>query len=73
MRLFDDEEDGIIGGEVVDSIYKGSYYQCIVRADDRYQFFIDTEDDWLIGDRVGISVDPDKLIVTPLEEASANA
>ncbi|MBR7142854.1 MAG: ATP-binding cassette domain-containing protein [Clostridia bacterium] len=73
VRLFDDEEDGIIGGEVVDSIYKGSYYQCIVRADDRYQFFIDTEDDWLIGDRVGISVDPDKLIVTPLEEASANA
>lgn len=62
--LHDDESDGIIGGTVINSIYKGSYYQCIVRTDDYYDFFIDTEDDWLKGDRVGISVDPDKLIIT---------
>lgn len=61
--LSDDEEDGVIGGEVVDSVYKGSYYLCIVRTDDYYEFFIDTEDDWLKGDRVGISINKDKIIV----------
>ncbi len=68
VELLDDEVDGIIGGEVVNSIYKGSYYQCVVRTDEYYDFFIDTEDDWLKGDRVGISVAPDKLIITPIAQ-----
>lgn len=65
--VHDDEEDGIIGGEVVSSIYKGSYYQCIIRADNYYNFFVDTDDDWLKGDRVGLSVAPDKIIIEQLE------
>ena len=69
--VHDDEEDGIIGGEVVSSIYKGSYYQCIIRADNHYDFFVDTTDDWLKGDRVGISVAPEKLIVEKIAEDSA--
>ena len=68
VQVFDDEEDGIIGGEVVSSIYKGSYYQCIVRADNHYNFFVDTDDDWLKGDRVGISVAPEKLIIEALPD-----
>jgi len=67
------EEDGIIGGTVVNSIYKGSYYQCIIRTDDYYDFFVDTDDDWLKGDRVGLSVAPEKLIVEIMpEEADGN-
>jgi len=62
--VYDDEEDGIIGGEVVNSIYKGSYYQCVIRTDSYYDFFVDTEDDWLKGDRVGISVNKDKIKIT---------
>jgi ABC-type spermidine/putrescine transport systems, ATPase components len=61
VELFDNEEDGIIGGVIVNSIYKGSYYQCLVRTDTYYDFFVDTEDDWLVGDRVGISIKPEKL------------
>ena len=61
--ITDDEEDGTIGATVVSSIYKGSYYQCIVRTDDYYDFFVDTEDDWLKGDRVGINIAPEKIIV----------
>lgn len=61
--VHDDEEDGIIGGEVVSSIYKGSYYQCIIRADNYFNFFVDTDDDWLKGDRVGLSVAPEKIII----------
>lgn len=73
--VHDDEDDGIIGGTVVNSIYKGSYYQCIIRTDDYYDFFVDTDDDWLKGDRVGLSVAPEKLIVelAPPEETQENA
>ena len=65
--IHDDEDDGIIGGEVVSSIYKGSYYQCIVRTDDFYDFFVDTDDEWLKGDRVGISVAPAKIIIEEIK------
>lgn len=65
--ITDDEEDGTIGATVVSSIYKGSYYQCIVRTDDYYDFFVDTEDDWLKGDRVGINIDPAKIIIEKRE------
>ena len=71
VELFDDEEDGIIGGEIVGSIYKGSYYQYIVRTDTYYDFFVDSEDDWLKGDRVGISVKPEKIIIEPVGEEEA--
>ncbi len=61
--IHDNEEDGIIGGEVISSIYKGSYYQCIVKADNYYNFFVDTDDEWLKGDRVGLSVAPEHIAV----------
>ncbi|MCM1042747.1 MAG: ABC transporter ATP-binding protein [Corallococcus sp.] len=67
VELFDDEEDGTIGATVISSIYKGSYYQCIVRTDDYYDFFVDTDYDWLKDDRVGIKIDKDKLIVERIE------
>lgn len=70
VEVYDDEEDGTIGGEVINSIYKGSYYQCIIRTDDYYDFFIDTEDDWLKGDRVGISVPKDKIRLEKIEAAA---
>ena len=66
----DDEEDGIIGGTVRNSIYKGSYYQCIIRTDDGYDFFIDTEDDWLKDDRVGLTVLPEKIMIEKIEETA---
>ncbi|MBO5654608.1 MAG: TOBE domain-containing protein, partial [Clostridia bacterium] len=63
VEITDDEEVGVIGSTVVSSIYKGSYYQCIVRTDDYYDFFVDTDDDWLKGDRVGIKIAKDKFII----------
>ncbi|MGN0795385.1 MAG: ABC transporter ATP-binding protein [Christensenellales bacterium] len=67
VEITDDEDDGVISGTVVNSIYKGSYYQCIVRTDDFYDFFVDTEIDWFKGDRVGINIAPDKIIIEQLE------
>lgn len=67
VEITDDESDGVIGATVVSSIYKGSYYQCIVRTDDYYDFFVDTDDDWLKGDRVGININKDKIIIEERE------
>lgn len=68
VDVVDNEEDGVIGATVVNSIYKGSYYQCIVRTDTYYDFFVDTEDDWLKGDRVGINLPKDKILIEPLPQ-----
>ncbi len=63
VEITDDEGDGMIGATVLSSIYKGSYYQAILSTDDHYIFFADTDDDWLKGDRVGINIAKDKIII----------
>jgi len=69
IEITDDEDDGQIAATVVSSIWKGSYYQAILTTDDHYNFFADTDDDWLKGDRVGIKIAADKIII---EERSAD-
>ncbi len=68
VELTDDEEDGIIGATIISAIYKGSYWQYIVRTEDYYDFFVDNDYEWSIGDRVGIKIAPDKLIVEARNE-----
>lgn len=70
VELTDDEYDGVIGATVINSIYKGSYYQCIVRTDDYYDFFVDTDYEWLKDDRIGIKIAPDKIIIEQITEES---
>lgn len=68
IEVFDDESDGVISATVAYSIYKGSYYQCVLRTDSYYDFFVDTQDDWLKGDRVGINIPKDKIKVVEAED-----
>ena len=63
VDVVDDEEDGAIGADVVSSIYKGSYYQVVLRTDHDYDFFVDTTDEWLKNDRVGINIAPKDIRV----------
>lgn len=63
VELTDDEEDGTIGATIISSIYKGSYWQYIVRTDDYYDFFVDNDYEWTLNDRVGIKIAPDKIIL----------
>lgn len=72
VELTDNEEDGIIGVTVVNSIYKGSYYQCIVRSDDYYDFFVDTDYEWMKDDRLGVKIAPDKIIIEEIEVSEEN-
>lgn len=67
IEITDDADDGIISANVINSIYKGSYYQCLLRTDDNFIFFADTDDDWLKGDRVGINIAKDKIIIEAIE------
>ncbi len=71
VELTDDEEDGVIGATVISSIYKGSYWQYIVRTDTYYDFFVDNDYEWSIGDRVGIRIAPDKIIIEEGEHEEA--
>ena len=64
VELTDDEDDGVIGANVTQTLYKGSYYQVQVYTDDDNDFFIDTVDEWDIGDRVGIKINPKDITVT---------
>ncbi|MBD5131866.1 MAG: ATP-binding cassette domain-containing protein [Clostridiales bacterium] len=73
IELTDDEDDGVIGANVTQTLYKGSYYQVQVYTDDDNDFFIDTVDEWDIGDRVGIKIDPADISVARAEKAESAA
>ena len=61
MELTDDEEDGVIGAAVTQSLYKGTYYQVQVYTDTDEDFYIDTADEWDMDDRVGVKIDGAKV------------
>jgi len=61
VELMDDEEDGVIGATVTQSIYKGTYYQVQVYTDTDEDFYIDTSDEWDMNDRVGVKLDGAKV------------
>lgn len=69
VELTDDESDGVIGGNIAQSLYKGEYYQVQVYTDDDNDFFVDTKDEWDIDDRVGIIVKPEDIRLEKYEES----
>lgn len=64
--LEDDEEDGILTGEVKFILYKGNHYHLTVFSDWDEDIFVDTNDVWDDGDRVGITIAPENIrIILP--------
>ena len=61
VELMDDEEDGVVGANVTQSLYKGTYYQVQVYTDTDEDFYIDTADEWDMNDRVGVKIDASKV------------
>ena len=57
ITLTDHEKDGVVGANVTQSVYKGSYYQVQVFTDTDEDFYVDTSDEWDMDDRVGILID----------------
>lgn len=59
--LQDDEEDGTLTGEVKFILYKGNHYHLTVLSDWDENVFVDTNDVWDDGDRVGITIRPEDI------------
>lgn len=68
VSLEDNEEDGTLTGEVKFILYKGNHYHLTVLSDWDEDIFVDTNDVWDDGDRVGIRIVPgDIRIYSPLK------
>jgi spermidine/putrescine transport system ATP-binding protein len=63
IELTDDEDDGVVGANVQQSLYKGTYYQVQVVTDTGDEFYVDTSDEWDMNDRVGVKIDATKVTV----------
>lgn len=61
--LQDNEEDGMLTGDVKFILYKGDHYHLTVLSDWDENVFVDTNDVWDDGDRVGITIPPDAIRV----------
>lgn len=64
--LQDNEEDGMISGDVSFILYKGDHYHLTVITDEGENIFVDTNDIWDDGDRVGITIPPDAIRISNL-------
>jgi len=63
VELTDDEADGQVGATVTNTIYMGTHYTVKVWTDNDIPFIVETEHEWDINDRVGISIKPKDIRV----------
>ncbi len=68
VNLQDDEDDGVLCGEVHFILYKGDHYHLQVRTDAGDDIYVDTNDIWDKGDRVGIRVAPSWIRLYKVEK-----
>jgi len=64
--LHDNEEDGMLSGTVSFILYKGNHYHLTVLTDENEHIYVDTNDIWDDGDRVGISISPESFRIEKL-------
>lgn len=61
VDLLDNQEDGILEGDVHFLLYKGDHYHITVKTPDGDFIYVDTNDIWDKGDLVGINILPEDL------------
>jgi len=61
VTLLDHEDDGVLSGDVHFILYKGDHYHLTIRTDDGDDIYVDTNDVWDDGDRVGIQIAPSSI------------
>jgi spermidine/putrescine transport system ATP-binding protein len=61
INLQDNQEDGMISGVVSFILYKGNHYHLTISTANNGNIFVDTNDIWDDGDRVGISISPESI------------
>lgn len=58
ILLKDHEETGLTQGSVQNILYKGNHYHLTVVTDENEYIYVDTQDVWDEGDRVGVTIAP---------------
>lgn len=56
IELTDNQEDGTFTGDVSFILYKGNHYHLTVDTDWGEKLYVDTQDQWDLGDHVGIKI-----------------
>ena len=60
--LFDNEQEGTFTGDVDFILYKGNHYHLTVSTDWGEKLYVNTQDQWDLGDHVAITVPPDAIM-----------
>ena len=63
VELEDDLEKGELDGEVYFILYKGNHYHLTIRTDEGHDIYVNTNDVWDDGDRVGIVIPAKEILV----------
>ncbi len=67
VDLQDYEDEGTLSGEVHFILYKGNHYMLTIRTDDGDDLLVYTTDVWDNGDRVGIRIPPESILLSELK------
>lgn len=68
VELLDYEDEGTLSGEVHFILYKGNHYQLTIRTDFGDDLFVYTNDVWDHGDRVGIHIAPESILLDKMPD-----
>ena len=66
IDLQDYEEEGTLSGEVHFILYKGNHYHLTIRTDEGHDLYVNTNDVWDDGDRVGIVIPAKEILIDKL-------
>ncbi|MBR6034505.1 MAG: polyamine ABC transporter ATP-binding protein [Paludibacteraceae bacterium] len=67
IDLQDYEEEGKLSGEVHFILFKGNHYHLTIRTDEGHNLYVNTNDVWDDGDRVGIVINPKHIRIDKLK------
>ena len=66
IDLQDYEEEGTLSGEVHFILFKGNHYHLTIRTDEGHDLYVNTNDVWDDGDRVGVVIPKKEILVKKL-------
>jgi spermidine/putrescine transport system ATP-binding protein len=64
--LLDNEDDGMLRGVVSFILYKGNHYHLTILTEDHEHLFVDTQDIWDDGDRIGVNIPAGSILLEKL-------
>ena len=70
IDLQDYEEEGTLSGEVHFILFKGNHFHLTIRTDEGHDLYVNTNDVWDDGDRVGVVIPKTEILVEKLKVES---